>query len=115
MASGFASTLKAIAALPCPLVSPDSGAHAALLVAVHEQSRFVVMVSAPVAPPAATFVASEFSTETWHLVDDGAVTPIELDVQESTSSGKAAARAARTRMMLPPRARRRPPSKDRWL
>src|SRR4029078_10006169 len=82
-------------ALPCPLASPPSCAHAALLVTLHVQSRFVVSSSVPVAPADGTFVEREFSTETWHFAADGAVTPIDVEVQEIARSARAAARPAR--------------------
>jgi hypothetical protein len=82
-------------ALPCPLASPPSWAHAALLVTLHVQSRFVVSSSVPVAPPDGTFVEREFSTETWHFTVVGAVTPIDVEVQDRVNKARTAAIPAR--------------------
>lgn len=51
-------------ALPCPLASPPSWVHVALLVTVQVQSRLVDSSSVPDAPADGTFVEIEFSTAT---------------------------------------------------
>jgi regulatory protein len=98
IASGFGMTVYRTVALPCPLASVAIGAHAALLLTDHVQSRVVETSSEPLVPPAGTLVVIEFTTDTWHLSAVGAVTLIELDVQPTVNSAKTAARAARRRM-----------------
>jgi hypothetical protein len=71
--------------------------HDAVVDADHVQSRFVVMVSVPVAPAKGTDCI-EFATETWHLTSLGPV--VEMDVEPhaaaKTASAAAVAAAART-------------------
>jgi len=53
---------------------------AALELAVHVQSRLVVIETEPVAPSAGADSVGAFSSVTWHLTAVGAVTEIDDDV-----------------------------------
>ena len=72
--------------LPWPVAPPENTTQAAAVLASHVQSRVVVTVNAPVPPPAG-MLADGVSTETVHLLDDGAVidTSVELQATENAA------------------------------
>jgi hypothetical protein len=96
--SVFAATRYSSAPLPCPFVPEVMTTHEALVDAAHVQSRVVVTVIVPAAPPAGTD-CMEFSALTSHLDADGPVTESDDDPQAAPKSASRApaARAERKR------------------
>jgi hypothetical protein len=91
--TGFAATAYGIAASPCPAASALSVIHDASAAADHVQSRAVEMDTVPDPPPAVkddgvllTLIA--------HLLELGAVTEVEDDVQAKPTIAIAPAHAS---------------------
>jgi hypothetical protein len=91
-ASVFAATRYPSAPLPCPFVPDVITTHDALVDAAHVQSRVVVTVMVPAAPPAGTD-AIEFSVATSHFDAVGAVTETDDDPHALPMSARRTAAA----------------------
>src|SRR5215831_9650093 len=86
---GFALTVYAIDALPCPLLSPEIDTHDEPLTTVHGQSRVVDTVTVP-EPPDDANDAGAFESWTLHRASVGAVvTAVSLEVQKARKNGDA--------------------------
>lgn len=88
-------TVNGTVALPLPARSPPRASHSAGELIAHVQSRAAVMVSCPEPPPAVNCSGSAAAL-TWHLLVEGAVDEVVVDVQAvrrmvATAAAKAAA------------------------
>jgi hypothetical protein len=81
------------AALPCPLVAPESVIHAAPGVAVHWQSRSVVTCTLPLPPEVGKFPGAP-ATVTWQRGGVGPATDVVVEEPQATATIATAHNAA---------------------
>lgn len=74
------ATVKGIVTLPEPARSPFTATHATGEAIDHVQSRAAVTLSCPVPPPAAN-CSGDADAPTWHLLLEGAVAEVVVEVQ----------------------------------
>lgn len=91
--TGLLATVNGSVALPLPALSPVTATQSAAAAIDHAQSRPAVMVSCPLPPPAVNCTGAAVAV-TWHLLFDGAVDEVDVEVQAAKEAAATAAATA---------------------